>query len=143
MKKNYLTSFIVLLGSVAILNAATTPQQGNKNDVKGSKTNVASVNNQELKQTAGSSASHLVMKNISSSNTTNFVCSPTIFTDNFDGLNDTSSLQARGYKTYFRGGGVPGTSPTWFNGNPLVFSAFNGPADGYVGSNFNIFVYCA
>ncbi len=137
MKKNYLTSFIVLLGSVAILNAATTPQQGNKNDVKGSKTNVASVNNQELKQTAGSSASHLVMKNISSSNTTNFVCSPTIFTDNFDGLNDTSSLQARGYKTYFRGGGVPGTSPTWFNGNPLVFSAFNGPADGYVGSNFN------
>lgn len=91
MKKNYLTSFIILLGSVAILNAATTSQQGNKNGVNGSKTNVVTGQNHELKKTTGSHSGNLVMKNVSSPNSTNFVCNPSIYSDNFDGLNDTTS----------------------------------------------------
>lgn len=58
-----------------------------------------------------------------------------IYTDNFDGANDTTSLKARGYKVYRRGG-PPGTAAIWFQGNPTVFSAFNGPSSGYVASNF-------
>ncbi|MFQ3608605.1 MAG: choice-of-anchor J domain-containing protein, partial [Chloroherpetonaceae bacterium] len=43
----------------------------------------------------------------------------------------------RGYKVYYRGTGPQGIAPIWFQGNPATFAAFNGPSDGYVGSNFN------
>ena len=46
-------------------------------------------------------------------------------------------MHARGYKTYYRGGGPPGISPTWFQGNPSLFKAYSGPWDGYLASNFN------
>ncbi|HMS65404.1 MAG TPA: choice-of-anchor J domain-containing protein [Ignavibacteria bacterium] len=61
------------------------------------------------------------------------------FTDNFDGNNDTNSLISRGYKVYFRGTGLQNTSvPTWFQGNPLVFNSFNGPANGYVSGIYQV-----
>jgi hypothetical protein len=59
------------------------------------------------------------------------------YQDDFDGTNDTTSLKARGYKIYFRGSGPQGTAPIWFQGNPSVFPAYNGPTNGYVGSNYN------
>jgi len=61
-----------------------------------------------------------------------------LFTDDMDDLNDTTSLQGRGYFTYYRGTGPQGAAPYWFQGNPTVFTDFNGiQQDGYVGSNFN------
>ncbi len=60
------------------------------------------------------------------------------YTDNFDGANDTTSLKARGYKVWYRGGGAQGLSATWFQGNDAVFAAYNGPTTGYVACNFNV-----
>ncbi|MBK6876677.1 MAG: choice-of-anchor J domain-containing protein [Ignavibacteria bacterium] len=57
------------------------------------------------------------------------------YTDDFDGANDTTSLIGRGYEIYRRGG-PPGVAAIWFQGNPTVFVAFNGPDSGYVASNF-------
>ncbi len=59
------------------------------------------------------------------------------YTDNFDGANDTAALKSRGYLVYYRGGGAQVAS-TWFQGNPSVFSAFNGPTNGYVGANYQV-----
>ncbi|MBK8552934.1 MAG: choice-of-anchor J domain-containing protein [Ignavibacteria bacterium] len=56
------------------------------------------------------------------------------YTDNFDGANDTASLKSRGYKIYYRSGGAQGIAPLWFQG--ALFPSFNGPANGYVASNF-------
>ncbi|MCB0726339.1 MAG: choice-of-anchor J domain-containing protein [Ignavibacteriae bacterium] len=60
------------------------------------------------------------------------------YTDNFDGANDTTSLKARGYLVYYRGGGVQGLTATWYQGSTAVFNAFNGPATGYVAANYNV-----
>ena len=57
------------------------------------------------------------------------------YTDDFDGANDTTSLIGRGYEIYRRGG-PPGVAAIWFQGNPTVFVAFNGPDSGYVASNY-------
>jgi hypothetical protein len=59
------------------------------------------------------------------------------FTDDFNGANDTSALNARGYLLYFRGTGQQGTSALWFQGEPSYFPAYNGPQDGYLASDFN------
>mgnify|MGYP001770727008 CR=1 FL=1 len=56
------------------------------------------------------------------------------YTDDFDGANDTTALKARGYKVYYRWSSPPGTVALWFQGNPSVFPALNGPPNGYVGS---------
>jgi hypothetical protein len=61
-----------------------------------------------------------------------------IYTDNFDGANDTTALKARGYKVWYRGGGPQGLTATWFQGNPSVFVAYNGPTSGYVAANYNV-----
>lgn len=58
------------------------------------------------------------------------------YTDNFDGANDTSSLKSRGYKIYYRSGGVQGIAPLWFQG--ALFPSFNGPANGYLAANFQV-----
>jgi hypothetical protein len=58
-----------------------------------------------------------------------------IYTDNFDGDNTVTGLQARGYKAF--NNSVPVGTTVWFQGNPTVFPAFNGPSSGYVGANFN------
>lgn len=64
--------------------------------------------------------------------------SAVIFSDDMDALNDTTSLQGRGYFTYYRGTGAPGLTATWFQGNPVVFPDFNGvQPDGYVAANYN------
>ncbi len=60
-----------------------------------------------------------------------------IYTDNMDGANDTTSLKNRGYKVFRRGPGPIGAVAIWFQGNITVFPAYNGPATGYVASNFN------
>ena len=60
-----------------------------------------------------------------------------VYTDNFDDLNDTTSLKARGYKPYYRGTGPQGSTATWYQGSTAVFNAFNGPATGYVAANYN------
>ncbi|MDQ3022162.1 MAG: choice-of-anchor J domain-containing protein [Bacteroidota bacterium] len=59
------------------------------------------------------------------------------YMDNFDGANDTTALKARGYKVFYRSGGAQ-VGATWFQGNPAVFPAFNGPLDGYVAANFQV-----
>jgi len=58
------------------------------------------------------------------------------YIDSFNGPNDTASLRSRGYE-FYRNGTFSGvaTGP-WFQGNPLVFPAFNGDSNDYVGSNF-------
>jgi len=58
-----------------------------------------------------------------------------VYTDNFDGANDTAALRLRGYKFYNQSSPI-GTT-TWFQGNATVFNAYNGPTTGYVGANFN------
>ena len=58
-----------------------------------------------------------------------------IYTDNFDGANDTAALRARGYKFYQQS--VPVGTTNWFQGNSTVFTAYNGPSTGYVGANYN------
>lgn len=58
------------------------------------------------------------------------------YIDDFDGANDTTALKARGYKVYYRGSSPAGTVPMWFQGNPSVFPALNGPPNGYVASNY-------
>ncbi|MFZ1321435.1 MAG: choice-of-anchor J domain-containing protein [Ignavibacteria bacterium] len=60
------------------------------------------------------------------------------YTDNFDGANDTTSLKARGYGVYYRGGGAQGLTATWYQGTIAVFNAFNGPDTGYVAANYNV-----
>ncbi|MBN1633835.1 MAG: choice-of-anchor J domain-containing protein [Ignavibacteria bacterium] len=61
-----------------------------------------------------------------------------VYTDNFDGANDTTALKSRGYKPYYRGNGPQGSTATWFQGNASVFPAFNGPTSGYVAANYNV-----
>ena len=60
-----------------------------------------------------------------------------IFSDNMDGDNTVIGLTARGYATYYRGTGLPGVSPTWFQGNPLNFISYNGADSSYVSANYN------
>jgi hypothetical protein len=57
-----------------------------------------------------------------------------LFLENFNGDNSTAGLTARGWVWINNDGG--GTSTT-FQGNTTVFSSYEGPADGYVGQNFN------
>lgn len=61
-----------------------------------------------------------------------------IFVDSLNSNNSIAGLESRGYKTYFRGTGPPGTQPIWFQGDPATFGnpAFNGPANGFVQSSF-------
>nr|HMS33833.1 choice-of-anchor J domain-containing protein [Ignavibacteria bacterium] len=58
------------------------------------------------------------------------------YSDNFDGANDTTSLKSRGYKVYYRGGGIQGVAPVWFQGN--FFPSFNGPTTGYLAANYQV-----
>ena len=58
------------------------------------------------------------------------------YSDYFNGANDTNALKARGYLVYYRGTGPQGVAAIWFQGNSGVFSAFEGPATGYVAANF-------
>lgn len=61
------------------------------------------------------------------------------YTDNFNGANDTTSLKNRGYKVYYRGSGLQGIAPTWFQGNPDdLFPALSGPDSGYVAANYQV-----
>jgi len=60
------------------------------------------------------------------------------YTDNFDLPSDTNGLKARGYLVYYRGSGPQAGGATWFQGNPAVFSAFNGATNSYVGANFQV-----
>jgi Secretion system C-terminal sorting domain len=57
-----------------------------------------------------------------------------LFEDNFNGDNTVSGLTVRGWTILDVDGG--GSQPAWFQGNPAVFTAMEGPSDGYVGSNF-------
>ncbi|MGQ9643202.1 MAG: choice-of-anchor J domain-containing protein, partial [Ignavibacterium sp.] len=56
-----------------------------------------------------------------------------IFQDDFNGDNTETGLNNRGWITLNVDGG--GTT-SWFQGNTTVFSAYEGPANGYVGQNF-------
>lgn len=58
-----------------------------------------------------------------------------IFEDNMDGDNSVTGLQGRGYSP--QNDSSPLGVTDWFQGNSAVFDAFNGPADGYAGANFN------
>ncbi len=60
-----------------------------------------------------------------------------LYSDSFNGANDTNALKSRGYKTYYRGTGPQGLTATWFQGSSIVFPALNGPSTGYVAANFN------
>jgi len=58
-----------------------------------------------------------------------------LFVDSLNGANDTNALRSRGYLIYQES--QPVGSSFWFQGNPAVFTAFNGPTSGYVGANYN------
>ena len=60
-----------------------------------------------------------------------------IFSDNMDGDNSVAGLTARGYTTYYRSGGAPGSTAVWFQGNPTVFTAYNGVDTSWVAANYN------
>lgn len=60
-----------------------------------------------------------------------------LYSDSFNGANDTNALKARNYKVYYRGTGPQGLTATWFQGSSIVFPALNGPNTGYVAANFN------
>lgn len=60
--------------------------------------------------------------------------SSVIFQDDFNGDNTETGLNNRGWITLNVDGG--GTT-SWFQGNSTVFSAYEGPTDGYVGQNYN------
>lgn len=59
--------------------------------------------------------------------------STVIFQDDFNGDNTETGLNSRGWITINVDGGG---STSWFQGNTNVFSAYEGPANGYVGQNF-------
>ena len=59
------------------------------------------------------------------------------FVDSLNGANDTTALKNRGYKVRRGATHGPIGSTFWFQGNSGTFAAFNGPATGYVGANFN------
>src|SRR4030095_5443155 len=61
-----------------------------------------------------------------------------LYTDDFNALNDTTALKARGYKVWYRGGGPQGLAATWFQGHSTVFPAYNGPSTGYVAANYQV-----
>ena len=63
---------------------------------------------------------------------------PHIFTDDFDGNNDTTALKSRGYSVWYRGTGPQGATATWYQGQTAVFNAYNGPASGYVCANYSV-----
>jgi hypothetical protein len=67
--------------------------------------------------------------------------SAAIYLDNMNGANDTSALKSRGYKVYNRGTSPQGVTATWFQGNPALFNAYEGPTTGYVACNFRIASY--
>ena len=59
--------------------------------------------------------------------------STVIFQDDFNGDNTETGLNNRGWITLnVDGGGLT----SWFQGNTTVFNAYEGPANGYVGQNF-------
>ncbi|MFN3871483.1 MAG: DUF4397 domain-containing protein [Ignavibacterium sp.] len=60
--------------------------------------------------------------------------STVIFQDDFNGDNTQTGLNSRGWITLNVDGG--GTT-SWFQGNPTVFNAYEGPNNGYVGQNYN------
>ena len=72
----------------------------------------------------------------------NYTNNPPVYTDDFDGANDTTSLKARGYLVWYRGGGPQGLTATWYQGVPVAlggpFDAYNGPTSGYVSANYNV-----
>lgn len=59
--------------------------------------------------------------------------STVIFQDDFNGDNTETGLNSRGWITLNVDGGG---STSWFQGNTNVFNSYEGPADGYVGQNF-------
>ena len=58
-----------------------------------------------------------------------------LYTDDFDGANDTVALKSRGYLVLYRGTGPQGSYPIWFQGQSTEFPSFNGPPGGYVAAN--------
>ena len=140
MKKIYLLALNMLLGNILLISAATPPKSSHQSQtmVRSYDPSSEKVVNRHsiLSKSNGSKGivqpSAFIPQPASSVNSVG--C---IFTDNFDGANDTTSLTARGYKTYYRGGGPMGISPTWFQGNPTLFAAFDGPTNGYVAANYN------
>ncbi|MCW8804793.1 MAG: choice-of-anchor J domain-containing protein [Ignavibacteriaceae bacterium] len=57
-----------------------------------------------------------------------------IFTDDMNGDNTVTGIEARGW--FFDDVDGAGTTTT-FQGNPTVFTAYEGPDDGYLGENYN------
>ena len=58
-----------------------------------------------------------------------------IFLDDMNRANSTDSLEARGWTVLDVDGG--GIVSAFWTGNPSVFPAYEGPAEGYVASNYN------
>ena len=126
MRKIYLITLIILMGNCLLLRA------GNPQTDKNYRSDSRSENVLQNRSKSGSIIQYRQPPN------TNLYPLSTVYSDNFDGANDTTALKARGYLVYYRGGGAQGTSPTWFQGdNTTRFNSYNGPADGYVASDYN------
>jgi len=131
MKKLYIICLMALSVQVAVGQRAAFE---NKMDfLKNQELRTNSNPSQSARQIPVRTLNHLA----SAKGFMNLSTAAIIYSDNFDGLNDTTSLQARGYHVFYRGTGPQGTTATWFQGNPTVFNAYNGPTDGYVAANYN------
>jgi len=58
-----------------------------------------------------------------------------LFSDNMNADNTVAGLQARSWIVLDEDGG--GTTPTFYQGNSTVFTAYEGPDTGYVCANYN------
>ena len=61
-----------------------------------------------------------------------------IFEDNMDMPNDTAGLHARGYVTVYNGEGPQGSTDTFYNGIPSVFTSYNGHDSSYIAANYSV-----
>lgn len=59
-----------------------------------------------------------------------------IWQDLMDGDNSISALQARGWVVLNEDGSSSSSTPAFYQGQPAVFSAYDGPDSGYVASNY-------
>lgn len=66
------------------------------------------------------------------------VTAAVIYSDDCNSSNTLVDLVGRGYEIYNLGTGPAGTADPFFQGNPAVFTSYNGPDSGYISANFQV-----
>lgn len=131
MKKFYSIILVLALGPIIGFGAAPQAQHGQKGTLSTVGSNKAS-SLQQLNPHLSLNASSVAARHVQPGNVIQ-----ALFSDNFELSCDTDSLAARGYHTYYRGGGAQ-DGPTWFTGNDNVFVAHSGSSASYLGANYAV-----